>query len=464
MNDSFLYSGGDTIVALATPAGSGGLGVIRVSGPEAITLAQQLFSGRDLSQSKGQTIHFGKIIDPANGQIIDEVLLTLFRTPSSFTGEDVVEISAHGSPYVLSRIIDLCCRKGARLAAPGEYTMRAYLNGKMDLAQAEAVGDLIQAETRGAHSLAMKQMRGGFSDELNALREKLIEFAALLELELDFSEEDIEFADRQKFLIVVKELKEKISSLVDSFRLGNAMKNGISVAIIGKPNAGKSTLLNALLNEDRAIVSEIPGTTRDTIEEALNINGTLFRFIDTAGIRAHSTDVIENLGIERSKLNADKADIILHLIDLTNIAEDQEDDWLDPYHAKIVEVYNKWELWEKENRQNREPGELSDSALLINAKSGEGVDRVKDAIYTHAFGEDKMQYSVIVSNARHHDALRLAYECLTTVEAGFQIGLPTELIAIDMRSALQYLGEITGTVDVDRDILGAIFGKFCIGK
>lgn len=453
----------DTIVALSTPAGIGALGVIRMSGNRAIEIAARLFSDKQLGAAPGYSLHFGRIVDPAGEQVIDEVILSLFRSPASFTGEDVVEISAHGSPFILSRILELCVTNGARLAAPGEYTMRAYLNGKLDLAQAEAVGDLIQAETSGAHRLAMQQMRGGYSAELNQLRDKLIEFVSLLELELDFAEEDVEFADRERFMKFADRLIKKITTLIDSFSYGNALKNGISVAIIGKPNAGKSSLLNALLNDDRAIVSEIPGTTRDTIEETLNIRGTLFRLIDTAGIREHSNDPIENLGIERSHANAAKADIILYLIDLTNHDED-EFPWLRQYNGKTIEVFNKWELWIEQMSAKGIDVTPAFTNTWINARTGEGVAKLRDVLSAQVHNGKAQQGNIIVSNARHLRALKQTLDALHSAMLSLKSGLSTELVSLDLRRALFHLGEITGTVEVDRDILGAIFGRFCIGK
>ncbi|MFT3903929.1 MAG: tRNA uridine-5-carboxymethylaminomethyl(34) synthesis GTPase MnmE [Niabella sp.] len=452
----------DTIVALATPPGVGAIGIIRLSGTDALTIADTIFTGKKLSNQQSHTVHFGHIISPSTqtsqGEEIDEVVATIYKAPKSYTGENVVEISGHGSPYILQKIIEACIAAGARLAKPGEFTQRAFLNGKLDLAQAEAVADLISANSKAAQRTALNQLRGGFSNDLKMLRDELINFAALIELELDFSEEDVEFADREKFTALITKLKRHTFGLLESFKLGNAIKNGISVAIIGKPNAGKSTLLNALLNEERAIVSDIAGTTRDTIEETLNIKGVLFRLIDTAGIRDHSKDHIEKLGIERSKQNAEKADIIIHLKDMTD--EDvHEFEWLKAYTGKTITVHNKFDKWHPKNK-------VVDLAagIYISAKDGEGVERVKEEVYAKAIGKEIDTESSIVTNARHHEALQKIMESLNAIEMGMANNLSGDLLTIDIRRALHYLGEITGQVEVDRDILGTIFGKFCIGK
>lgn len=457
----------DTIVALATPPGVGAIGVIRVSGDKSIFIADKLFKGKILAEQKSHTAHFGTLIAPFdNGserQAIDEVLVTIFKNPKSYTGEDVVEISCHGSPYIQQQIINACTSLGARLAYPGEFTQRAFLNAKMDLAQAEAVADVIAANSKAAQQTALKQLRGGFSSDLKFLRDELINFAALIELELDFSEEDVEFADRKKFQQLISNLKSKITNLINSFSLGNAIKNGVSVAIIGKPNAGKSTLLNALLNEERAIVSEIAGTTRDTIEETLNINGVLFRLIDTAGIREHSADKIEKLGIERSKQNAEQADIILHLIDLTD--EDTNDfPWLKKFAEKTIEVHTKFDKWQNQMEAKGSSVTPDFSRNLIAAKKGFGIEELKKVIFEKAIGESINTENTIVTNARHHDALQKILESLNAIETGINKNISGDLLSIDIRRALHYLGEITGQVEVDRDILGTIFGKFCIGK
>ena len=413
------------------------------------------------------TVHYGLLKD--NETILDEVILSVFKGPHSYTGEDVIEISCHGSPYIQQQILNALLRHGARLALPGEFTQRAFLNGKLDLTQAEAVGDLIASQSKAAQQTALNQLRGGFKNELEELREQLINFAALIELELDFSDEDVEFADRNQFKQLIENLQSKVENLIQSFALGNAIKNGVSVAIIGKPNAGKSTLLNALLNEERAIVSEIAGTTRDTIEETVNIDGVLFRLIDTAGIREHSTDQIENLGMERSKQNAAKADIIVHLVDLTNTNE-EDFPWLKEFAGKTIEVHNKTDVLNKQSAEHftshvsHPTSHTSHSPLHISAKTGLGVEELKSLLFEKAIGEKINTENTIVTNARHHNALVKMQENLLAIKQGMNEGVSADLLTIDIRSALHYLGEITGKVEVDRDILGTIFGKFCIGK
>lgn len=447
----------DTIAAVATPAGTGGIGVIRVSGDDAYEIVQQLFPSKDLKQQSANTLHVGFLQDV--DEVLDEVVLALFKKPYSFTGEDVIEISCHGSPYILQRVLDSLIRKGSRFAKPGEFTQRAFLNGKMDLTQAEAVADIIHAETKAAHDAAMNQLRGGFSKELNVLRDRLINFAALLELELDFSDEDVEFADRTQLTGLINTISQKTEQLIASFALGNVIKKGVSVAIIGKPNAGKSTLLNALLNEERAIVSEIAGTTRDTIEETININGILFRLIDTAGIREHTTDKIEHLGIERSKKNAQQADIIIHVIDLTDTED--EPAWMDSFSQKTITVKNKFDLYYQLMQQQ---GILVDAEMnCISAKNEMNLNWLKNTLYEKAIA-NKQSGDTIVTNARHHEALLRIKESLDAIKAGLEEGLTGDLLTVDVRSCLHYLGEITGQVEVDRDILGTIFSKFCIGK
>lgn len=447
----------DTIAAIATPPGIGGIGVIRVSGDNALEVVQKIFSRKKLADQPANSTHVGWL---QNGCVVlDEAVVSLFRRPHSFTGEDVVEISCHGSPYILQMVLDALLQYGARLAKPGEFTQRAFLNGKMDLAQAEAVADLINAESRAARDAAMNQMRGGFSKDLNQLRDRLIHFTALLELELDFSDEDVEFADRTQLRKLIDEIGQKTTRLMNSFALGNAIKKGVSVAIIGKPNAGKSTLLNALLNEERAIVSDIAGTTRDTIEETLNINGILFRLIDTAGIREHTTDKIEHMGIERSKQNAGMADIIIYVKDINE--DEAIPDWMIPYRDKTITVYNKFDQY---SEQLEEQGVLlPPDDDTISAKTGLGIERLMDKLYKKAVG-GKITEGSIVTNVRHYEALRKIHESLIAVKTGLEQNLTGDLLTVDIRRALHYLGEITGQVEIDRDILGTIFGKFCIGK
>lgn len=453
----------DTIAAISTAAGAGAIGVIRLSGPEAFAIAGRLFAGKSLQQQPSHTLHFGSLRD-LDGELIDEVVAALFRGPGSYTGEDVVELSGHGSPYVLQRVLQACIDAGARMALPGEFTQRAFLNGKMDLAQAEAVADLIAADSRAAQQTALQQMRGGFSGDLKKLREELVHFAALIELELDFAEEDVAFADREALQALVAKVHKATQQLLDSFRLGNAIRNGISVAIVGPPNAGKSTLLNALLNEERAIVSDIAGTTRDTIEETLNINGILFRLVDTAGIREHTEDRIEQIGVGRSRARMRQADLVLYLFDIldADIAalQAQKADFGD--RAYILAA-NKADL----------PGAAVARAAIetqlpgiyyFSAHRPEAVAALKQALYERVIREDISPDQSIVTNVRHQAALQQVARSLEDIRTGLEQGLSGDLLAIDIRRCLGYLGEITGQVDVDRDILGTIFGKFCIGK
>lgn len=448
----------DTIAALATAPGNSAIAVIRVSGEDSLRLVNSIFVAKgkkNLLETESHRLVFGEIF--RDETLLDEVLVSVFKGTKSYTGENSVEISCHGSGFIQGEILQLLIQKGARLANPGEFTQRAFLNGKMDLSQAEAVADLIAADSEAAKQTALKQLRGGFSHDLKQLREQLINFAALIELELDFSEEDVEFADRTQFRNLINSLQEETKKLLDSFQLGNAIKNGVRVAIIGAPNAGKSTLLNALLNEERAIVSDIAGTTRDTIEESLNIHGVLFRLIDTAGIRAHSTDQIENLGIARSKENAEKADIILHLIDAS---EDNDDDfdWLKKWGEKTIRVLNKMDIGSKFRVQS------SEFRVAISAKQKIGIEELKSRMFDQAIGESISTENTIVTNARHRDALQKTADSLQAIEEGMAQNLSGDLLAIDIRECLHHLGEITGEVEVDRDILGTIFGKFCIGK
>jgi tRNA modification GTPase len=443
----------DTIAAIATPAGVGALGIIRLSGEDAISIANRLFPAKNLHQQPSHTLHVGYLKN--NNQILDEVVVSLYRTPRSFTGEDVVELTCHGSPFVLEQVLQACLQQGARLAKPGEFTQRAFLNGKMDLAQAESVADIIAANTAAAQQTALQHLRGGFSQDLQLLREELIRFSALIELELDFSGEDVEFADRMEFKTLIGRISKTVTQLLESFKLGNAIKQGIQVAIIGKPNAGKSTLLNALLNEERAIVSDIPGTTRDTIEETINIGGILFRLIDTAGIRSSKGDVIEDIGIERSKANAAKADIVLHLKDLTDTSGEEES-WMKEWKTKTLLVFNKSDaavqtpVAEPEN-------------LYISARNKQGIEELKQAVYDKAIGEQIHTESTIVTNARHYHALQKVADSLQEIQAGMQNNLPGDLLALDIRTCLHHLGTITGQI-THEDQLDFIFSKFCIGK
>lgn len=449
-----MYSGGeDTIAAISTAAGIGAIAVVRISGSKTFTIVNNLFSSKDIMNLPSHTLHYGTLKEK---DIIDEVVISLFKAPHSYTGEDIIEISCHGSPYIQQQVLNALIHQGARLAQPGEFTQRAFLNGKLDLTQAEAVGDLIASQTHAAQQTALNQLRGGFKNELEELRERLINFAALIELELDFSDEDVEFADRTQFIKLIDQLLNKIKKLLDSFALGNAIKNGVSIAIIGKPNAGKSTLLNALLNEERAIVSDIAGTTRDAIEEQINIDGILFRLIDTAGIREHSTDQIEKIGIERSIKNAEKADIILHLIDLID-NEEENLDWLQQFTSKTIVVYNKADAYQISEKDDA-------NSIFISAKEKKGLEELKILMFEKAIGSAVNTENTIITSARHHDALEKMYESLKDIKSGMKEGISSDLLSIDIRRTLHYLGEITGRVEVDRDILGTIFGKFCIGK
>ncbi len=460
-----MFTQDQTIAAIATAPGVGAIGVIRLSGPEAISITGRIFKGKKLEKQASHTLHFGKIVDAA-GHTIDEVVVSLYRGPKSYTGEDVVEISGHGSPYILQRILEACTTAGARLALPGEYTQRAFLNGKMDLAQAEAVADLIAADSAAAQQTALKQLRGGFSNDLKHLRGQLIEFAALIELELDFAEEDVAFADRDKLYGLINELSNATHQLIHSFRLGNVIKNGVSVAIIGKPNAGKSTLLNALLNEERAIVSDIAGTTRDTIEEILNINGLLFRLIDTAGIRENTSDAIEQIGVGRSLEKMRQADIVLYLFDAQSEDEVdvlQQQQQFEAEGLKYLLVANKADLLEPDAAQQRYPI-LWEQLLFVSTKQKTDIEAIRTHLFDTVSEGQVNTENTIVTNARHHAALLKVAECLDDIHAGMTANISGDLLALDIRRCLFYLGEITGQIEIDRDILGTIFGKFCIGK
>jgi tRNA modification GTPase len=452
----------DTIVALATPPGVGAIGVIRLSGDKAFSIINNLFSSKDLLGKPSHTIHVGLIKD--EDKLIDEVVVSLFKGPKSYTGEDVVEISCHGSPYVQQQVLQACVNHGARIAKPGEYTQRAFLNGKLDLTQAEAVADLIASNTAASQKTALYNIRGGFSDVLKTLREELISFSALIELELDFSQEDVEFADRKKFYELIRSAQTTTAQLLNSFQLGNVIKNGVSVAIIGKPNAGKSTLLNTLLNENRAIVSEIAGTTRDTIEEVLNINGILFRLIDTAGIREHSTDTIELVGIERSLEKMKSADVVLYIFDVNQITAAELKVIAEMLHGNnntIILVGNKADITTTHEIKKRFSG--INNIYFISAKNKTGIDELKDVIFKSTVHELPSSESVIVTNARHQQALQQVERSLNDIEAGLNNTIPGDLLALDIRRCLHYISEITGDIS-NEDVLDFIFSKFCIGK
>jgi tRNA modification GTPase len=451
----------DTIVALATPPGIGAIGVIRLSGPATYGIVNALFPARDLSNAAPNTIQVGLL--EKDGVVLDEVVLSLFRGPRSYTGEDVIEISCHGSPFIQQQVIAACVEGGARLAKPGEFTQRAFLNGKLDLAQAEAVADIIASNTAASQKAAMHTMRGGFSSKLKELREQLIRFSALIELELDFSQEDVEFADRSAFYQLISELSSSTNQLIHSFQLGNVIKNGVSVAIIGKPNAGKSTLLNALLNENRAIVSDIPGTTRDTIEEVINIDGILFRLIDTAGIRQHSGDVIESAGMERSIEKMKQADLVIYLFDAAESVEEIASRKAELEHENLnyLLVGNKIDApGEEEVKRNFS---AIDKIIFISAKHNTHIEVLKERMVDAVLAGRVNSESTIVTNARHYHALKEAAKSLIDIREGLDKNLPGDLLALDIRRALHYLGEITGEVS-NEDMLDYIFSKFCIGK
>lgn len=438
----------DTIVAVATPHGVGGIAVIRISGNRAKEIASAL-TGATLDD---HCVRYCKA--EYEGRLIDEVVATLYAAPRSYTGEDVVELSCHGSMYVQQELLRVCMALGARLAEPGEFTLRAFLNGKMDLAQSEAVADLIDATSEVQHRLAVNQLRGGFSKKLAEVRDRFVQLTSLLELELDFSDEDVEFADRSQLYAIVAELRAEVSSLVDSFRMGNAIKNGIPVAIVGKPNVGKSTLLNALLKEERAIVSDIPGTTRDTVEDTLVLGGVTFRFIDTAGIRS-SVDIIENAGIERSYKSVEKAQMVLFVTDCSDLSDYEElKRHVGLEGKKVWVVVNKCDL----NQQTQLPAGCN--AVAVSAKLGIGIDELCHQIVDSvAVSPD----ATMLINARHHEAMTHILEALDHVEEGLMTQLPADLVVIDIREALYYLGQITGQVTGD-EVLGNIFSRFCIGK
>jgi tRNA modification GTPase len=451
----------DTIVALATPPGVGAIGVIRLSGKKAIGIASDLFPSKDLSEQSSHTIHVGVIRDKETE--LDEAVVSLFKNPRSYTGEDVVEISGHGSPFVLQQIINACILRGARLAKPGEFTQRAFLKGKLDLAQAEAVADLIASNTASSQKAALHNIRGGFSNKLRELREQLIKFSALIELELDFSQEDVEFADRKQFYELINELSKLTDQLINSFRLGNVIKNGVSVAIVGKPNAGKSTLLNALLQEDRAIVSEIPGTTRDTIEEIINIDGILFRLIDTAGIRHHTSDIIENLGIEKSLDKMRTADLVLYIFDVADEEPEikKQKAEIESQQINYLLVGNKTDLiGEAETKQKFQ---AIDNLVFISAKDYKHLEVLKERMVDKVISGQVQAEDTIVTNARHYHALKEVAKSLTDIKKGLDDKLAGDLLSLDIRRALHYLGEITGEI-TNEDQLDYIFSKFCIGK
>jgi tRNA modification GTPase len=460
----------ETIVALATPSGAGAVAIIRLSGKNAITIAADVFqsvSGKDITKQKTHTIHLGHIVD--NGKVYDQVLLSIFKGPNSYTGENVIEISCHGSTFIQQQIIQLLLRRGAKMAQAGEFTLRAFLNGKLDLSQAEAVADLIASDNEASHQIAMQQMRGGFSNEIAKLREELLNFASLIELELDFAEEDVEFADRTQFHELLERIEFVLKRLIDSFAVGNVIKNGIPVAIVGEPNVGKSTLLNALLNEERAIVSDIAGTTRDTIEDELVIDGIGFRFIDTAGIR-ETKDVVESIGIQKTFEKIEQAQVVLFILDGRWMMEAGSLETVKIEFEKIknkfplkplVVIANKADLLSEEQKNNIQA--TIDNILFLSAKQKTGIDELKNTLLSFVNTGALRNNETIVTNTRHYDSLLKALQEIQKVKWGLNSGISSDLMAIDIRSALYFFGEITGEVTND-ELLGNIFANFCIGK
>jgi tRNA modification GTPase len=473
MNHELKMTNDQTIVALATPNGTGAIGVIRLSGPDAIIIANSVFKGKDLTKQNSHTIHFGSIVDrdpDSYREILDEVLVSLFIAPRSYTRENVVEISCHGSAYIIESIIKLLIKKGARSAKPGEFTLRAFLNGQLDLSQAEAVADLIASNSKASQQVAMQQLRGGFSSQLQSLRDQLVQFASLIELELDFAEEDVEFANRDQLKALILQINRVIHSLISSFELGNAIKQGVNTVIAGRPNAGKSTLLNALLNEERAIVSHIPGTTRDTIEEVLNINGINFRLIDTAGIR-EATDAIEKIGVERTMEKISQSALLVYVFDAESITANElklDIETLQKPGIVILPVANKIDLL------NAGSPKLSDfrtsvpiaigisDYIEISAKEKFHIDDLKQQIYNSAIKDKLTGDETLITNIRHLEALQKTEEALARVLNGMDT-VTSDFLSMDIKQALHYLGEITGAVTTD-DLLENIFSKFCIGK
>ena len=453
-----------TIIALSTAAGQGAIAVLRLSGSKAITTVDRLFkarSGKSLNTQKSHTVHLGDLMDKQS--VVDEVLVTLFKGPHSYTGEDVVEISCHGSVFIQEKILRLFLDHGIQAAQPGEFTLRAFVNGKMDLSQAEAVSDLIASENAASHAIALQQMRGGFSDEIKKLREQLLNFASLIELELDFAEEDVAFADREAFIALLKKIESLLKHLLDSFALGNVLKKGVPVAIVGPPNAGKSTLLNALLNEDKAIISAIAGTTRDSIEDEITLDGIAFRFIDTAGIR-ETEDVVEKIGIQKTFEKLENAAFVFYLIDSTDKAQHQV---AAEALAKINTQYPDKPLlvvWNKMDKTKdfTPPNDTHYPSLSISAKEQTSIDALQKHLVDH-FQQQNYSDQMVLSNARHYGALNAALGEIIKVQQGIDDHLSSDLLAIDLRQALYHLGEITGEVTND-ELLGNIFSKFCIGK
>ena len=465
-----MYNEG-TIIALSSAPGSGAIAIIRLSGEDAISKTDLFFkskSGKNLSESNGYSISYGDLVD--NDEIIDEVVVSVYKAPHSYTGENIIEISCHGSIYIQQRILSIFTNAGVRLASPGEFTLRAYLNNKKDLSQAEAVGDLIASESKEEHRVAMEQMRGGYSDEIEVLREKLINFKSLIELELDFSEEDVEFADRSDLKTLLNELESKLSSLIDSFTYGNVIKEGVTVTIAGKPNAGKSSLLNAIVNEDKAIVSNIPGTTRDAIEDVTNINGVKYRFIDTAGIR-ETTDEIESIGVARAKSKIDSSRVLIYLFDRSDITENELIKEVKLYLREDLQIYlveNKIDLLNNFDTDTYKDNikslinKKSVSFYRISALDSDLVSGLKELISKNL--KLSSQSNIIITNSRHLEALNNSLKAIESVNKGLKEGLSGDLLSIELNEAIINISIITGKIDIDQDILGSIFSKFCIGK
>lgn len=456
----------DTICALSTAPGMGAIAVVRVSGPDTFSILAKLFK-KDLSSVDSHTLHYGAIRH--EGRIIDEVVCAVFKGPNSFTGEDVVEISCHGSTFIQQQLLQALIAVGCRMAKPGEYTMRAFFNQKMDLSQAEAVADLIHSSSEAAHRQAMHQMRGGFSKEINALREQLIHFASMVELELDFSEEDVEFADRDDLKELVEKIQVLVKRLIDSFAMGNAIKKGVPVAIVGVPNVGKSTLLNTLLNEERALVSDIAGTTRDTVEDEISIEGINFRFIDTAGLR-ETDDVVESMGIHRSYEKVEEASVVLYLIDAATDNKEMIYRIVQTFRMRLNEerqqlilVINKMDEHEDQEAQIKERYDGINNVVFLSAKNNNGVEELKSKLIATVGSGAIDNDQTLVTNVRHLEALQNAYTSLLNVSAGLDNNITGDFLAVDIRASLHHLGEITGEITTD-DLLGNIFSKFCIGK
>lgn len=450
----------DTIIALATPPGVGAIAVIRLSGSNAIKIVNRFFKGKDLEKQASHTVHFGIIKN--EDKIIDEVLIAVFHEGKSYTKENAIEISTHGSPFIVEQVIKLFLNNGARLAQPGEFTKRAFINGQFDLSQAEAVADLIHSDSPASHQLAIQQMRGGFSSEISELRKQLIKFASLIELELDFSQEDVEFANRDELINLIHQINQKLTSLIQSFELGNVIKKGVPVAIVGRPNAGKSTLLNAFINEERAIVSDIEGTTRDTIEESITINGTQFRFIDTAGIR-ETNDSIEKIGVEKALEQISKSAIFIYLFDAHKLTIDEvkfDLSKLDIQKKKLI-VANKIDLITPQKLKELNQSELK--IIGISAKNKKSIDIILNQLSESINNKNIDGEQSIVTNIRHFESLKNTKNALAEVLQAIELDISGDLLALDIKNALYYLGEITGEITTD-DLLDSIFRDFCIGK